>query len=69
MIAEGLRLARRERAGKPLHIVLHEYLHGRAADGNGALDGHRTAAGGGDVGAEERKLGLGHGRRKTILHE
>jgi hypothetical protein len=44
MIAEGRGLRARERGGEPLHIILHENLHGGAADGKGAVDGHGTSA-------------------------
>ena len=33
-----------QRAGEPLHIVLHKNLHGRAVNGTGSLDGPVHAA-------------------------
>ena len=69
MAAEGVGLRGGQGGGKPLHIIFHEDLHGRAADGKGAFDGQGTAAGGRNVGAEERIEGFWHKTGKRILRE
>ena len=42
-----------QRPGEPLHVILHENLHGGAFDRAGTVDGHMRAATDGHVGAEE----------------
>src|SRR3984893_15036095 len=45
MSDKGANFVASKRSCEPLHVVLHENLHGRAADGTATLDGHVRAAG------------------------
>ena len=56
MFEEGANFFGRERAREPLHVVLHEHLHGGALDRAGALDRHVHAAADRHVGAEEKRF-------------
>jgi hypothetical protein len=44
----------RQRSGKPLHVVLHEHLHGAAVDRTRALNRHAYTAVDGHVRAEKK---------------
>ena len=61
---EGLHFFLRQRLGEPLHVVLHEDLHGRAPDPDAPIDGGGDAPNGRHMGAEEREnfgfCGFGH---------
>jgi hypothetical protein len=46
-------LLARQGPGKPLHIVLHEDLHGRAPDGTSSLDRHVHATADRHMGAQK----------------
>ena len=50
---EGVNLRLGQGPGEPLHIILHENLHGGALDGAGAFDGHVRAAADGHVSAQQ----------------
>jgi hypothetical protein len=53
MIEESADFLPAQRFGKPLHIVLHEDLHGRAPDRPRTLNRHAQAASDGHVRAKE----------------
>src|ERR1700730_187318 len=53
MSDKGADLLARKWTREPLHVVLHENLHGRALDGTGALDRGVDSAANGHVSAEE----------------
>ena len=53
MIEESADFLLAQRSGKPLHIVLHEDLHGRAPDRPRALNRHAYAASDGHVRAKK----------------
>ena len=62
MFVEGLPFGLGKRCGgKPLHVVLHENLHGGAADGKRPVDGEGNAARDGHVRANEERRRLGSG--------
>src|ERR1700688_2836674 len=58
VIEKGANFLLHERSREPLHIVLHEDLHGGAVDRTGAFDRHVHPAADRHVGAEENG-GLG----------
>ena len=63
MLRESLDLFGRKWFGKPLHIVFHEDLNGRAADPDTPVDGFGDASDRGNMGA---KQGEKIGRRSGV---
>src|SRR6516164_9072973 len=71
MIKKSSDFVSRQRAGKPLHVVLDEDLHGGAMDRTRALNRHAHPATDGHVGAENywisRRIGdWVNGRRRPF---
>jgi len=59
VMREGKDFGLRQRLGKPLHIVLHKNLDGRASDPDTAVNGTRRAPDSRHMRAEQRKeIGL-----------
>jgi len=58
MFEEGPDFVAAKRAGEPLHIVLHEHLHGSAVDRAGAFDRQVYASSNRHMRAKENWMNL-----------